>query len=316
MNIFLCSKSKQKENMEYKIFEDYFEIIKPYIKNQKVFNEIEKNINFVEKYIDQVEQDYEKEEQEIVYKNLGIMSFSCIEALLKSFIKHFQMNCQIRKCEKCNDCNYYKSDKQIKEMSILQCFEHLNNMRVISVLPFEEDAIEELKDIRNYIHISKYLEETNDNHLFDKEFVEKLLQIFYVFINQIAVFPFSKELDLCISQVDCDGYEETGLMNKKDKLNHNTQRIYCSLNNLLDNKPQKTDCKFLKLLNDNCNYNIKELSRLIGMSLYYSQRRYENDEKFEFAKSDFLAKIQRYCNNKTLSEKIIAEFNKIKIMMK
>ena len=58
-----------------------------FILNQDLAKKISDNIGFVEKYLVQVEIQYpDRKEQEIVYKHLGAIVYSCIEATWKSRI--------------------------------------------------------------------------------------------------------------------------------------------------------------------------------------------------------------------------------------
>ena len=85
--------------MEFKLNLDYQESALQYIQNQKLAEEIQNNIQFVDKYYGDVDSRYkEVEDQQIVYKQLGIIAFSCVEALWKGIVMAVNKNCAKRNC--------------------------------------------------------------------------------------------------------------------------------------------------------------------------------------------------------------------------
>ena len=92
--------------MSYKLNNiNYSQVLPKYITNIELSNEMLQNINFIEKYVDIVETYFvEDSDKQLAYKQLGIMAFSCVEALWKNLILAINNNCASRKC--CEKCNY------------------------------------------------------------------------------------------------------------------------------------------------------------------------------------------------------------------
>ena len=85
--------------MDFRLDLDYQEIALQYIQNNKLAEEIQNNIQFVEKYYGNMDSRYkEVEDQQIVYKQLGIIVFSCVEALWKGIVMAVNKNCAKRNC--------------------------------------------------------------------------------------------------------------------------------------------------------------------------------------------------------------------------
>jgi len=81
--------------MNYKLSNiNYSQVIPKYISNTQLANDIQLNINFIEKYTDTIDnQQMESIDKQLAYKQLGIMAFSCVEALWKSLILTINNNC-------------------------------------------------------------------------------------------------------------------------------------------------------------------------------------------------------------------------------
>ena len=161
--------------MEFNLNLDYQESALQYIQNQKLAEEIQNNIRFVEKYYGDVDSRYkEVEDQQIVYKQLGIIVFSCVEALWKGIVMAVNKNCAKRNCSY-KTCKYkqYETTEKINHAPVDKVLDHLVNMRLLYVHPFEKEGIEELQQLRNHIHLTKTVTDEVDR----KYLIKILLKI-------------------------------------------------------------------------------------------------------------------------------------------
>ena len=165
--------------MEFKLNLDYQNSSLLYIQNKKLAEEIQNNIQFVEKHYCDVNSHFkEVEDQQIIYKQLGIIAFSCVEALWKGIVMTVNENCAKRKCS-CKQCKYkkFETTEKINCAPVDKVLDHLVNMRLLYVHPFEKEEIEELQQLRNHIHLTRTVTDEVDRKIFDKDFVENMLRL-------------------------------------------------------------------------------------------------------------------------------------------
>lgn len=114
----------------------------------------------------------EVEDQQIVYKQLGIIVFSCVEALWKGIVMAVNENCAKRKCSN-KQCKYkkFKTTEKINRAPVDKVLDHLVNLRLLYVHPFEKEGIEELQQLRNHIHLTRTITDEVDRKIFDKDFI-------------------------------------------------------------------------------------------------------------------------------------------------
>lgn len=198
--------------MEFKLNLDYQESALLYIQNEKLAEEIQNNIQFVEKYYGDVDSRYkEVEEQQIVYKQLGIIAFSCVEALWKGIVMAVNKNC-VKRNFSYKTCKYkqYETTAKINHASVDEVLDHLVNMRLLYVHPFERNTIEELQHLRNHVHLTRTITDEVDPKIFDKTFVENMLRLYYVTLNQLnSCNWYFSETNPCLKEMDEDEYEST-----------------------------------------------------------------------------------------------------------
>ena len=171
--------------MNFKSNVDYQNLSLQYIRNEKLVEEIQNNIQFVEKYYYDVDVRYKDiKEQQIVYKQLGIIAFSCVEALWKGIVMAVNDICSSRNCN-IKKCKYRKFNtlKKINMASDDKILAHLTNMRLLYVHSYEIEAIEELQHLRNHVHLTRTLTDDVDPKVFDKIFVEDMLAIIVNFMS-------------------------------------------------------------------------------------------------------------------------------------
>ena len=128
--------------MRYKLDKDYLEVAAKYISDTSLAQQIQTNIDFIEKYLDAVDSNFDDlKEKQIVYKQLGMMAFSCAEALWKSLVYAINKHCEDRNCKE--NCPYrkFETDKKLNSAKPKEILEHLCNTRIIHNFPFDMEGI-------------------------------------------------------------------------------------------------------------------------------------------------------------------------------
>lgn len=214
---------------------DYNSIASRFIQDENLSLEIQQNISFVENYIDKVEEAFdEKVEREIAYRELGVIVFSCIEALLQSVLFEINERCKKNKLKntQCafNKCVYrkclnYLSNKgkyhlisNTDEIKIIDALIHLVNTRLFMLFPEEIDELTKMNAKRNYVHISKKIGQKNLDIEFNKDYPLILLSYYYKLLDQLDLCDFYfDEDDICLKELDSDGFCDTSKMHEIDK---------------------------------------------------------------------------------------------------
>ncbi len=226
---------------------EYNVIASRFIQDENLSSEIQQNILFVENYIDKVEETFnEKVEREIVYRELGVIVFSCIEALLKSVL--FEINyrckknrlknnkCTFNKCayRKClnylgNKTNYLLISKT-DEIKIIDALIHLVKTRLFMLFPEEIDEFTKLNAKRNYVHISKKIGQKNLDINFGKDYSLILLKYYYTLLDQLDLCDcyFGKK-DICLKKLDSNGFRDTSNMFEIDKNYYYLDNFYTAI---------------------------------------------------------------------------------------
>lgn len=221
------------------------DIISKFILNQDLAKKISDNIGFVEKYFNQVEIQYsDRKEQEIVYKHLGAIVYSCIEATCKSVISEINKHCETRQCSG-KECPY-RLKRNLNKLSSRESFYFLLDTRFFGFSMDEINRINQLADLRNYIHLSKYIGETNYSDDFKKEYVDELLECYYKIVGQLdtADWFFAKK-DTCLKSLDSNGYETTKEMRINDSNSFYFYRFLSVIDTLFDKEELTRDDKWI-----------------------------------------------------------------------
>ena len=252
-----------------------------FISDENLSKMIQKNISFVEKYIDSIDSKFDDiKEKQIVYRELGSIVLSCVEALLKTLLVEIKIRC---KKEKCNDkeCSYfkYKTESKINNAKLKEIIDFLMNARLFWFQPTRIEKIYELIDLRNYIHISKNIAYEDKSDRFNKEYVECMLDLYYDSINQYNLneWYFTNE-NLCLKILDENGYEETEKLNVKFIKNHFSFQIiqlYFDLFNGEDLDDEKKNT--LSKLRDSKFVDKEEIANFFNEMLKRDEIRYENN---------------------------------------
>lgn len=298
MSCFYYRHSKEIFDMEFKLNLDYQESALQYIQNQKLAEEIQNNIQFVDKYYGDVDSRYkEVEDQQIVYKQLGIIAFSCVEALWKGIVMTVNENCAKRKCS-CKQCKYKKFEtrEKINRASVDKVLDHLVNMRLLYVHPFEREEIEELQQLRNHIHLTRTVTDEVDRKIFDKDFVENMLRLYYVTLNQLDLCNwYFSETAPCLKEMDEDGYKATVQQREKDRKEYFTQKLLGVCYTIFYHKPLNIkDKKRLTRLKTMKDIDQKNFADSLGRFLYYEWIHYRTDDAYAAAIETFLGNLKNF----------------------
>lgn len=284
--------------MEFKLNHDYQKLALQYIQNEKLMEEIQNNIQFVEKYYYNVDSRYkEVEDQQIVYKQLGIIVFSCVEALWKGIVMAVNENCEKRNCSY-KMCKYkkFETTEKINQAPISKVLIHLVNMRLLYVHPFESEAIDELQQLRNHIHLTRAATEEFDPKIFDKTFVENMLRLYYVSLNQLdSCNWYFRETAPCIKEMDEEKYECTKQYQGWIKKEFFTNQVFNTCHALFYHKPLNAkDKKRLTRLKTMKDIDEKDLANSLGKFLYYEGIHYRTEEAYATAIKTFFDELKKH----------------------
>lgn len=294
--------------MVYKLSNiDYPQLIPKYISNIELANEIERNIDFIEKYIGTIDTHFsEDKDKQLAYKQLGIMAFSCVEALWKSLILTINKNCASRKCKE--KCKYRKYDSSYKLNNVKprQALSHLTNMRILHVHPFEEVAIEQLQRLRNHIHLTRVLADGNKAIKFNRQFVEDVLRLYYVTINQAEMNAWYYNEDKpCLRDMDGNSYNANCQQQQSMRKSYYTDKTILALIDLFYKKPiNENNAYFLKSLSDDKILDVERLVDEMGKWLYFAGAHYRTEESYQEAIDRLYNAILDYAPNSNFAEHI------------
>ena len=260
---------------------DYPSLILKYVKNKELANRLQDNIDFVEKYVDCIDELFPlPKERHLMYKQLGIMVFSCTELLWKSLVYVINQKCEEKGC--CNEkCSYRKfhNEKELKHTPINIIVEHLNNMRVISVVPDEMETIEKLQQMRNDIHFS-FGKAGEELEKYDRQYVENMQRLYYVTLNQLELTKrwYLLEECACLRELDEDAYEQTEKQNKNERKRHVSDVISYMTSILLHEEEIPENKKdILKKLSFKDNYDEDSLVDYVGRWLYFEKAHFKSE---------------------------------------
>lgn len=244
--------------------------------------------------------------KQLAYKQLGIMAFSCVEALWKNLILAINNNCAGRKC--CEKCNYrvFNSFDELNRATPRQVLSHLTNVRILYVHPFEEIAIEQLQNLRNHIHLTRVLSDGNQATKFNKQFVEDMLRLYYVTINQAEMNSwYYNEASPCLRDMDGDSYEINRKLQQQERERYYTDKTILALIDMFYEKPiNEKNSHFLGFLSNFRALNVEYLIDNIGKWLYYEGAHFRTEESYQEAIKKFYLEISKYASNCNLGEKI------------
>lgn len=298
------------KKFSYKKQYNYLEVAAKYISDSALAEQIQLNLDFIEKYFDEVDLRFnELKERQIVYKQLGIMAFSCAEALWKSLVFAINKHCEERDCKEAK-CPYrkFESDMKLNSAKPKEILEHLSDTRLINILPFEMEAIEEMQELRNHIHLTRTLIDGDKSDKFNKQFVDKMLRLYYVTLNLLEINQwYFQEYKPCIKELDSSAYEDSKQGRIKDYQRYISDNVSYSTSDIFYNKPiSEENQRILKKLINDKNFDINAMSDYIGRWLYYESSRFLSEEEYNNAVNNYFNKLKEYISpDSKLIEKIV-----------
>lgn len=284
-----------------------------YISDSNLLKTISNNILFVDKYVDLVEERFkDNEEKAIVYRQLGSIVYSCIEATLKSILVEINYHCNNRNC-KDHDCKYraFKDNDAISLGSTLTVFLHLLSTRLIGFSTYDIDRFKRLSDLRNYIHISKNINNEAKEVIFDKEYVYSLLDYYYEIVYQInsADYYFGDDA-LCLKEIDENGFDLTKKQTHKEMSILYLLKLYPILHKMFRNEKLSSDDGWIiKAINDKKVVDHKEVASFICGEISYYRRRFKSKEEYIVFVTAFKRSLLKLIYNKQLIELINKRLN-------
>ena len=295
---------------------DYDQITAKFISDEQLSLTIQQNISFVERYIDVVESSFNEDiEKQIVYRELGSIVYSCIEALLKSVLFEINNRCEKRECKE-KKCRYkrYRTLYGINTVHTLDVLRFLLNVRLLGLAPNQIDEITKLNDLRNYVHISKNIGKGDGSYTFSKSYVEDMLFYYYEFLNQLDLADYYfDDSESCLKAIDGDDIELTERQIENDNKTFYLLQAFYAIDKIINNKElSKNDKWVLKTINYKNNVNYDEFLDYIHKGIFYSKRFFNNEIEYEKSKSDFETKIFEYIKGNILRTKIKNKINNIR----
>ena len=294
---------------------DYNLIASRFISDEKLSLTIQQNISFVEKYIDAVEDTFEEDiERQIVYRELGSVVYSAIEAVLKSVLLEINKRCEQRNCKE-SKCPYrrYNTISKINKVHTIDVLTYLLNVRLFGLIPQQIDEVKKLNDLRNYVHISKNIDGSDKSASFNKEYVIRMLDYYYEILDQLDLCDFYfKDNNACLKIIDDDGFDLTEKQIKSESKSFYLLKAFHIIHKLFSNGELSENDKWvLKMLNDDRNINIEELTIFINKEAIYSRRYCKNEKEFEQLKAKVLGALVKHLQNKRFKESIAAIFKEV-----
>ena len=274
------------------------------LENGEVISKIVQNIDFVCKYKDEVEKMLiDSSEKEIIYRELGSIVLSAIEAIMKVACLTISNRCNKNKCGKKQKCNYYKSKTAILKLLIEGLVDYFNNTRFIYINPNMKDNLIKLKDLRNYVHLSKYLDIKKQEVVFNKEFVDNMLFMYDEIYDQLSYTDwYTENKNHCLKEIDEDGFESTANTNKRDYESFICSKCYEPLTKLINNiKIEKDDEWYLYKMKDIIN--IDGFAKIIARKIAYSRNEYKNDNDYKKHEEELFKTM----NNKYTMNNLVAK---------
>ena len=231
-NNFTIKEEKKMNKTDLKV--DNYDLKLKDLSYDNLYVIINNNISFVEKYINKVDDVDSDIDKEIMYRELGVITLSSIEALAKAIMVEINKKCKNNKCHK--KCDYRWCKKCIRNSSLKSILIHLNETRLVSFSQNKINELARLIDLRNYVHLSKYLEEEKQKIEFNYRYVDNILEFYHEFYNHfIAGYSFFKQEDCCLKDHDEEGFEDTKRMNGIDEKVYLEKELRSLFDKLLHN---------------------------------------------------------------------------------
>lgn len=195
-------------------------------------------------------------QKNIFYKMLFVNSFACLEGVIRGAVLTINSHCRISDCyvKGCiKECKYYRFEDEILKMTFNDLVDYLFNVRFDPFSSYKRDELNNIKDIRNQIHLSsEQLDRKGEN--FNAQHVENILDWIFVVTDWLATnIDLLKDCNDCIKILDEDNYDKERTSKEEQKKEQSLYLVYDIL---------------FKMLSDDRNITKKELvilRKLINM---------------------------------------------------
>lgn len=219
---------------------DYNLLASRFISDQALSIKVQNNVTFVENYLEKIDVLFKEEiEKHIAFREMGIMVYSSIEALLKSVLFEIRKRCKNHNCDKKKPCDYYKcrSLYAINSIHTLDSMLFLFDCRLFWLPPHEVNELRMLNHLRNYVHLSRNISHPIDDYVFTKQYVERMLRYYYKILEQLDVSDFYFDSDnSCLAKLDDFGMPETIRLNKIDSDSYYLLKLDSAIRNIIYEK--------------------------------------------------------------------------------
>lgn len=293
---------------------DYNLIASRFISDHKLSLTIQQNISFVEKYIDIVENVFKEDiEKHVVYRELGSIVYSAIEAVLKSVLLEIKKRCDKKNCDIAK-CKYrkYNTIFKINAERPINALMHLLNVRLLGLSQEQINEIKSLNDLRNYVHISKSIDGSDKSTLFDKEYVIKMLSCYYEILDQLDLGDFYfKDDKACLRMLDDNGFDYTEQQMQNERKSFYLSKTFHIVHKLFsDEQLSENDKWVLKMLNDDRNIDIETTATYIAKEITFSNRRFKTKRELNNHKNKVFNILFSFIVDKGIKSAIIDKTNK------
>ena len=145
-------------------------------------------------------------------------------------------------------------------------------------------------------HLTRIITDEVDPKVFDKTFVENMLRLYYVTLNQLdSCHWYFTETEPCLREMDEDGYESTDQYQVWDRRKYFTQKVFNACHALFYHKPLNAkDKKRLTRLKTMKDIDEKDLVNSLGKFLYYEGIHYHTEEAYATAIKTFFDELKKY----------------------
>ncbi len=219
---------------------DYNLLASRFISDETLSIKIQNNATFVENYLDKIDFLFKEEiEKQIALREMGIIVYSCIEALLKSVLFEINKRCKVVDCGKKETCDYWKFRKlsSINEVRTIDSMLFLFDCRLFWLPPNEVNELRMLNELRNYVHISKNINKPIDDNIFTEQYVSRMLKYYYKILDQLNNSDFYFDnIKSCLAELDSWGMGETIKQNKLDSDIYYRLKINSAITNIIFEK--------------------------------------------------------------------------------
>lgn len=260
---------------------------------------LDDNINFVEKYLNSASSIQDNVEKEIAFRELGVIAFSCVEAVYKLVLVKIKNRCESKKCPHTKECPYFSY--KVAKGGAIDLLNHLINARLFWLSPDMYNRLDSLRDARNYIHLSKYLGKARIRE-FDKAFVIDVLPFYYDAINQFELCKWYFENDnLCLKELDENGYEDSEKLNIESLKQFYSFKIMMLFNKLFYQQEISLNDEFvLKKLREKDNANYEEIAKYYARALYFENVHFLDEKEHKKAVDDFCKRVECFSQSNLL----------------